>query len=64
MLRTLLKAGNHDEVESNKTLEKRVIINVGGMKHETFVSTLERLPGTRLAVLAHLLEADENYDVM
>ncbi len=40
----------------------RVVINVGGVRFETFVSTLERIPGTRLALLAHLGTADESYD--
>ena len=52
-----------DVRDVDKKLEKRIILNVGGQKHETFISTLERIPGTRLALLAHLQEADENYDV-
>lgn len=43
-------------------LDKRVVLNVGGMRHETWISTLERLPDTRLAILANLQESDENYD--
>ena len=52
-----------DERDADRTLEKRVIINVGGQRHETYISTLERIPGTRLALIAHLQEADENYDI-
>ena len=39
------------------------MLNIGGCRHETLLSTLERLPGTRLAVLASLQEADDSYDV-
>ncbi|RLW06281.1 hypothetical protein DV515_00004521, partial [Chloebia gouldiae] len=31
---------------------ERVILNVGGTRHETYRSTLKTLPGTRLALLA------------
>ncbi len=53
---------NTIEEDDPKQLEKRVVLNIGGVRHETFLSTLERLPGTRLALLAHLQEADESYD--
>ncbi|KAM6214646.1 voltage-gated potassium channel KCNC2 isoform 4-T4 [Rhynchocyon petersi] len=36
------------KIESNE----RVILNVGGTRHETYRSTLKTLPGTRLALLA------------
>ncbi|KAM9228827.1 voltage-gated potassium channel KCNC2 isoform 4-T4 [Dugong dugon] len=36
------------KIESNE----RVILNVGGTRHETYRSTLRTLPGTRLALLA------------
>lgn len=36
------------KLESNE----RVILNVGGTRHETYRSTLQTLPGTRLALLA------------
>ncbi|XP_064609217.1 potassium voltage-gated channel protein Shaw-like [Liolophura sinensis] len=45
-----------------KKLDKRITINVGGQRHETWASTLERLPGTRLALLASLLQGDESWD--
>ena len=38
----------------HRALDKRITINVGGVRHDTYVSTLERIPGTRLALLAHL----------
>jgi hypothetical protein len=37
-------------------------LNVGGVRHDTWKSTLEAIPGTRLALLAHLQQADESYD--
>lgn len=40
----------------------RVRINVGGTLFETFRSTLERIPGTRLALLSVLGEADDTWD--
>ena len=43
--------------------DRKITINVGGVRHDTWTSTLASLPGTRLALLAHLLEADESYDV-
>ncbi|KAK2102290.1 Potassium voltage-gated channel sub C member 2 [Saguinus oedipus] len=36
------------KIENNE----RVILNVGGTRHETYRSTLKTLPGTRLALLA------------
>lgn len=42
--------------------DRRITLNVGGVRHDTWKSTLESIPGTRLALLAHLLEADESYD--
>ncbi|XP_074650221.1 voltage-gated potassium channel KCNC1-like [Tubulanus polymorphus] len=51
-----------DLLKMEKKLDRRITINVGGRRHETWASTLERIPGTRLALLAHLMEADESYD--
>ena len=45
---TMTDKGGH------RGLDRRITINVGGVRHDTFVSTLERIPGTRLALLAHL----------
>ena len=42
--------------------DRKVTLNVGGVRHDTWTSTLEQLPGTRLALLAHLQEVDESYD--
>ena len=42
--------------------DKRVRINVGGKVFETWRSTLEHIPGTRLALLAVLGDADETWD--
>ncbi|KAL2093846.1 hypothetical protein ACEWY4_011158 [Coilia grayii] len=39
----------------------RVVINVGGIKHQTYRGTLRTLPGTRLAWLAEP-DAHENFD--
>uniref|UniRef100_A0A8C0QIQ9 Potassium voltage-gated channel subfamily C member 2 n=1 Tax=Chelonoidis abingdonii TaxID=106734 RepID=A0A8C0QIQ9_CHEAB len=37
---------------------ERVILNVGGTRHETYRSTLKTLPGTRLALLARESQSD------
>ena len=42
--------------------DKRMRINVGGIAFETWASTLERITGTRLALLAVLGESDEAWD--
>lgn len=47
---------------SSKFRQRRLIINVGGTRFETYNSTLLRFPGTRLARLAKSAEADEAYD--
>jgi len=38
---------------------KRVILNVGGLRHETYKTTLKKIPATRLS---RLTEALANYD--
>lgn len=48
--------------EERKDNDRRVKLNIGGHYFETWFSTLERIPGTRLALLATLKEADESYD--
>ncbi|KAF5406377.1 Potassium voltage-gated channel protein Shaw [Paragonimus heterotremus] len=40
-------------------LENRVILNVGGIRHETYKATLKKIPATRLSKLT---EAGVNYD--
>ncbi|KAK0146781.1 Potassium voltage-gated channel subfamily C member 4 [Merluccius polli] len=40
----------------------KIIINVGGTRHETYKSTLRTLPGTRLAWLAHPADPQVNPD--
>ncbi|XP_043821926.1 potassium voltage-gated channel subfamily C member 2 isoform X3 [Dromiciops gliroides] len=42
------------KIENNE----RVILNVGGTRHETYRSTLKTLPGTRLALLASEPQGD------
>ena len=39
--------------------DNRVIINVGGIRHETYKATLKKIPATRLS---RLTEALANYD--
>lgn len=41
--------------------ENRVILNVGGIRHETYKATLKKIPATRLSKLT---EALANYDPM
>ncbi|OWF34870.1 Potassium voltage-gated channel subfamily C member 1 [Mizuhopecten yessoensis] len=50
------------ETSKSKKSDKRVKLNIGGELFESWISTLERIPGTRLALLAHLQEADESWD--
>ena len=45
---------NMTDKGGHRALDRRITINVGGVRHDTYVSTLERIPGTRLALLAHL----------
>uniref|UniRef100_A0A674ILB8 Potassium channel tetramerisation-type BTB domain-containing protein n=1 Tax=Terrapene triunguis TaxID=2587831 RepID=A0A674ILB8_9SAUR len=46
--------GRHEESE-------KIVINVGGVRHETYRSTLQTLPGTRLAWLTEP-DACSNFD--
>lgn len=39
--------------------ENRVVLNVGGIRHETYKATLKKIPATRLSKLT---EALANYD--
>lgn len=41
---------------------ERIILNIGGQIHETFVATLSRVPDTRLAKLAQEYENDPAFD--
>uniref|UniRef100_A0A3Q3AJ67 Potassium voltage-gated channel, Shaw-related subfamily, member 2 n=1 Tax=Kryptolebias marmoratus TaxID=37003 RepID=A0A3Q3AJ67_KRYMA len=41
---------------------ERIILNVGGTRHETYKSTLKTLPGTRLALLASDSDIDSVLD--
>ena len=38
----------------------RIVINVGGVAYETYISTLQNIPDTRLAWLTEGLDADPN----
>ncbi|XP_060590367.1 potassium voltage-gated channel protein Shaw-like isoform X11 [Ruditapes philippinarum] len=44
---------------NNQDADNRVIINVGGIRHETYKATLKKIPATRLS---RLTEALANYD--
>ncbi|XP_057656849.1 potassium voltage-gated channel protein Shaw [Diorhabda carinulata] len=44
---------------SNMDAENRVVLNVGGIRHETYKATLKKIPATRLS---RLTEALGNYD--
>lgn len=50
------------ESEKQKATDRRIKLNVGGVLFETWASTLERISGTRLALLAHLGETDDSFD--
>jgi len=39
--------------------DNRVVVNVGGIRHETYKATLKKIPATRLS---RLTEALANYD--
>ena len=39
---------------------EKIVINVGGIRHETYKSTLKSLPGTRLALLVESVSDDDN----
>ncbi|KAM4748188.1 voltage-gated potassium channel KCNC2 isoform 7-T8 [Rhinophrynus dorsalis] len=41
---------------------ERIILNVGGTRHETYRSTLKTVPGTRLALLACESQSDQGLD--
>lgn len=43
----------------NIDAENRVVLNVGGIRHETYKATLKKIPATRLS---RLTEALANYD--
>ncbi|CAH0381932.1 unnamed protein product [Bemisia tabaci] len=45
----------------NVEAENKVILNVGGIRHETYKATLKKIPATRLS---RLTEALGNYDPM
>jgi BTB/POZ domain len=65
VLTVSLIAWSHDQwrnIISNRMssdAENRVIINVGGIRHETYKATLKKIPATRLS---RLTEALANYD--
>ena len=40
-------------------MDERVVINVGGIRHETYQATLKKIPATRLSRLS---PAQSNYD--
>ena len=47
------------QLKSEEQRESRVILNVGGVRHETQKATLKKIPATRLSKLT---EALINYD--
>lgn len=52
----------HISTMSRSAKKDVAILNVGGVEHKTRWDTLEKLPGTRLAILAKLREGDESYN--
>lgn len=49
--RTSSKTYLRVDLDKQGDVTKKVVINVGGMRHETYMGTLKSLPGTRLAKL-------------
>ncbi|KAL5962383.1 Potassium voltage-gated channel protein Shaw, partial [Taenia solium] len=54
---TATNTGGNSVIGANSS--NRVILNVGGVRHETYKSTLKKIPATRLS---RLTEALANYD--
>lgn len=46
-------------INTNIDAENRVVLNVGGIRHEVYKATLKKIPATRLS---RLTEALANYD--
>lgn len=42
-------------------MDKRVVLNVGGIRHETYQATLKKIPATRLS---RLTPSQNNYDAL
>ncbi|CAH0725467.1 unnamed protein product, partial [Brenthis ino] len=61
----VITAGEHLRKDTDKMnllnmdAENRVVLNVGGIRHETYKATLKKIPATRLS---RLTEALANYD--
>ncbi|KAK4473670.1 hypothetical protein MN116_002610 [Schistosoma mekongi] len=57
----LISSLTTDQIALNNLMdsENRVILNVGGIRHETYKATLKKIPATRLSKLT---EAVANYD--
>lgn len=49
-------------VDKPSEMKDNLIINVGGVRHKTLWSTLEKIPGTRLSMMAEAREKDDSYD--
>lgn len=47
---------------ANTAGKEKLVLNIGGVRHKTMWTTLEKIPGTRLSILAKLREHDESYD--
>jgi potassium voltage-gated channel Shaw-related subfamily C protein len=41
------------------SMDERIVLNVGGIRHETFQATLKRIPATRLS---RLTPSQSNFD--
>ena len=57
-----LCSGISASMHERSLVKDRVIINVGGYRHETYISTLKNFPDTRLAWIAETASKQKDYE--